>query len=172
MIDTENIALRRRGEPGSNISKNPLSKHKDTVRGITTVEKFEELAQYIVDENEVIGIVEKPFVLEELLETNENPFILDLLEPAVLKFREQSPVHNLQEVPWNYGKPVLLIRDIEVPKEEVAIISRSEKIMGESKILAQSKAKENVLPSKPTMTEKKTMKFLKLLKRSEFKVME
>ena len=90
MIDTEDIVLRKKGELGSNISKNPFSEYKNTVGIITTDEEFEEPAQYIVDENEVIGIVEKSFILEEeLLKTNENPFVLDLLEPVVLEFPNQ-----------------------------------------------------------------------------------
>ena len=47
-----------------NVSKNPLPEHKYTVWAITTDEEFEEPAKYIVEENEVIGIVKKPVVLE------------------------------------------------------------------------------------------------------------
>ena len=87
MIDAGVIVLRRRGELGPNVSKSPLLEHKKTVWAITTDEEFEKTAQYIVDENEVIGKVEKSFILEEeLLETNGNPFILDLPEPVVLEF--------------------------------------------------------------------------------------
>ena len=90
MIDAEDIVLRRRGESESNVSKNPFPEHKGIIGAITTNEEFEETAQYIVDENEVIGVVEKPFVLEEEpLKNNEEPFVLDLSEPVVLEFPEQ-----------------------------------------------------------------------------------
>ena len=65
IIDAEDIiVLRKRGESGLNVSKNPLPEYKNTVGAITTDEEFEEFAKNIVEENEVIGIVQKPFVLE------------------------------------------------------------------------------------------------------------
>ena len=81
MIDTGKIVLRRRGEQGSNVSKNPLLEHKDIVETIPLDEEFEEPAQYIVDETKIVGITEKPFILEE--EPSEvgnikEPFIVDL----------------------------------------------------------------------------------------------
>ena len=66
--------------------------------------EFEKSIQYIADETEVIGIIEKQFILDEgLCKTSGNPFILDLAKPVVLEFFEQSPVHSLQEVPWDYS---------------------------------------------------------------------
>ena len=59
-----------------------------------------------------------------------------------------------------------------MPKEKVVTVTKSKRIVSQSEILAQSKAKENVLPSKPSVTEKQAINFLKLLKRNEFKVME
>ncbi|XP_071926061.1 uncharacterized protein [Coffea arabica] len=123
MIDAGDIVLRRRGESGPNVSNNPLPEHKGTVGAITTEEQFEEPGQYIVDENEVIGIIEKPFVLEEGIE------------------------------------PALLIEDVEVSKEEGVTVAKFEEIV-----------KENLMPSKPSVTEKEALAFLKLLKRSEFNV--
>ena len=41
MIDVRNIVLRRRGEQGSNVSKNPLPEHKDIVATITNNEEVE-----------------------------------------------------------------------------------------------------------------------------------
>ena len=67
MIQVRDTVLRRRDESRSIVSKNPLPEYKGTVGAIITEEEFEESSQYIVDENEVIGIVEKPFVLEEEL---------------------------------------------------------------------------------------------------------
>ena len=87
MIQVRDTVLRRRDESRSIVSKNPLPEYKGTVGAIITEEEFEESSQYIVDENEVIGIVEKPFVLEEeLLKNNGEPFILDLSKPVVLEF--------------------------------------------------------------------------------------
>ena len=96
MIDAGDIVLRKRGELRPNVSKNSLLEHRSTIGVIITDEEFEEPVQYSMDKNKVIGIVEKPFILEEeLLETNGNPFILDLSESVVLEFPEQSLVHNL-----------------------------------------------------------------------------
>ena len=100
MIDIEDIVLRRKDESGPNVSKNSLPEYKETVGIIATDDECEEPVQYIVDENEAIGIVENPFVLEEeQLKNNGEPFILDLPEPVVLEFPEQSRMHNLQEIP-------------------------------------------------------------------------
>ena len=41
MIDAGDIVLRKRGEQGPNISKNPLPEHKDVIGAITTNEKVE-----------------------------------------------------------------------------------------------------------------------------------
>ena len=57
-------------------------------------------------------------------------------------------------------------------KKEMAAITRFGKVVGEYEVFAQLKAKENTLPFKPSVTEKKALNFLKLLKRSEFKVMK
>ena len=149
MIDAGDIVLRRRGESGPNINNNPFPEHKGTVGAITTEEQFEEPGQYIVDENEVIGIVEKPFVLEEgMSKNNGEPFILDLPEPVVLEFPEQSPVHNLQEVPWDYSEPALLIGDVEAPREEEVSVAKLGKIV-----------EENLMPSKPSVIAKENFGF-------------
>ena len=96
MIDAGDIVLRQMGESRPNVNNSPLPEHKGTVGVITTEKEFEEPGQYIVDENEGIEIVKKPFELEEkLLKNNGEPVILDLPEPVVLEFPEQSPVHNL-----------------------------------------------------------------------------
>ncbi|XP_071923122.1 uncharacterized protein [Coffea arabica] len=85
MIDVGDIVFRKRDKIESNVSKNSLLEHKSTIRVITIDEEFEEPVEYIMDKNKVIGIVEKPFILEEeLLETNGNPFILDLSESVDL----------------------------------------------------------------------------------------
>ena len=114
MIATKNITLRRIGEQRPNISKNPLPECKGTVGAIISNEEFEEPTQYIVDEVEIAGITEKPFALEnepsEVRDVGE-PFIIDLppFEHIVFEFPEQLPIHNLQEVPWNYSKLTILI---------------------------------------------------------------
>ena len=100
MIDVGDIVFRKRDKIESNVSKNSLLEHKSTIRVITIDEEFEEPVEYIMDKNKVIGIVEKPFVLEkELLENDGDPFILDLPEPVEFEFSVRSPVHNLQKVP-------------------------------------------------------------------------
>ena len=68
MIDAGDIVLRKMSKSGLNVSKNPLPEYKDTVGAITTDKEFEEPAKYIVEENEIIEIVEKPFVLEETIQ--------------------------------------------------------------------------------------------------------
>ena len=57
-------------------------------------------------------------------------------------------------------------------KEEVATVTRSEMIVSNSEIYTQPKAKENALSLKPFVTEKDVLDFLKLLRRSKYKVME
>ena len=104
MIDVGDIVLRWKDEQGSNVSKNPFHDHKGTVGAITLDEEFEESTQYIVDEAEIVGIIEKPFVLEEKspeIRDIRKPFMIDLpsFKPIILEFSEQSLVHNLQEVP-------------------------------------------------------------------------
>ena len=67
MIDAGDIVLRKRGESGSNVSKNPHPEHKYIVGVIATDEEFEEPAKYIMEESGVIGIVEKSFVLKVVI---------------------------------------------------------------------------------------------------------
>ena len=65
----------------------------------------------------------------------------------------------MQEIPWDYSEPTLLIGDVEVPKEEEVTVAKLGKIV-----------EENLMPSKPSVIEKEALNFLKLLKMSEFKV--
>nr|XP_027067806.1 uncharacterized protein LOC113693472 [Coffea arabica] len=58
MIDSGDILLRRKGEQGSNVSKNPLPEHGSTVGVIIADEDFVDPSQYIVDETEVFGMIE------------------------------------------------------------------------------------------------------------------
>ena len=62
-------------------------------------------------------------------------------------------------MPWDYSESALLIGDVEMPKEEGVTITKLEKIV-----------EENLMPSKPFVTEKEALDFLKLLKRNEFNV--
>ncbi|XP_027166688.1 uncharacterized protein LOC113766726 [Coffea eugenioides] len=187
MIEAENIVLRRRDEQGPNVSKNPLpahkdtATHKDTVRVITIEEKIEKPTQYIVDEIGIIGVIREPFILEEEtfeVKKNANFFILDVIafecersELVVLELPKQASVLNLQEVPWNYSKSILLIGG-EMPKKEVAAVTRSRRIINGSTINEPSKAKENSAPTRLVVIEEKAFNFLKILKKSEYKVIE
>nr|XP_027086631.1 uncharacterized protein LOC113708367 [Coffea arabica] len=64
MIEGGDIILRMRNEQGSSVSENPFPAHEDTIAAIVTKEEFEQSAKHIVGENEIIKIVQKPFVLD------------------------------------------------------------------------------------------------------------
>ncbi|XP_071926092.1 uncharacterized protein [Coffea arabica] len=215
MIDSGDILLRRKGEQGPNVSKNPLPEHGSTVGVIIADEDFVDPSQYIVDETEVVGVMEtdhaemrkllfvkesitkdsaekklksfvfekdEPFMVEggpSEVDNSEVPFILDLpsfewdiSEPAILEFPEQMPVNNLQEVPWNYEEPSLLIGGKDCLKEDISTITRSGKIVGNSDIDVQSRAKVKSPTPKPRVSENEAVDFLKMLKRSEYKIVE
>ncbi|XP_027095994.1 uncharacterized protein [Coffea arabica] len=182
MIDAGDIVLRRKDEQRPSVSNNPLSTHKDTVGAITVDEEVEEPTQFIVNEAEIIGVIGEPFILEEKayeVKENTDPFILEMIpfecEPSelvVLELPEQAPVLNLQEVLWNYSEPTLLIGGEKVPKKEVDAITRSGRIIGEPAVDEFLKAKESATPAKPTVTDEEAFNFLKMLKKSEYKVIE
>ncbi|XP_027075870.2 uncharacterized protein [Coffea arabica] len=215
MIDSEDILLRKKGEQGPNVSKNPLPEHGSTVGVIIADEDFVDPSQYIVDETEVFGVMEtdhaemrkllsveesitkdnaeeklKSFVFEKEepfmveggpfeVDNSEVPFILDLpsfewdiSEPAILEFSEQMPVNNLQEVPWNYEEPSLLIGGKDCLKEDISTITRSGKIVENSDIDIQSRAKVKSPTPMPRVSENEAIDFLKMLKRSEYKIVE
>ncbi|XP_027090233.1 uncharacterized protein [Coffea arabica] len=182
MIEAGDIVLRMRDEQRPSVSNNPLPAHKDTVGAVNTEEESEEPTQYIVDKAEIIGVIGEPFILEEeAYEAKENtdPFILEMIpfecEPSelvVLELPEQVPVLNLQEISWNYSEPTLLIGGEEVSKKEVDAITRSGRIIGEPAVDESSKAKESAMPTKPVVTDEEAFNFLKMLKKSEYKVIE
>ncbi|XP_027077130.1 uncharacterized protein [Coffea arabica] len=215
MIDSGDILLRRKGEQGPNVSKNPLPEHGSTVGVIIADEDFVDPSQYIVDETEVFGVIEtdhvemrkllsveesitkdsaeeklksfvfekeEPFMVEggpSEVDNSEVPFIFDLpsfewdiSESAILEFPEQMPVNNLQEVPWNYEEPSLLIGGKDCVKEDISTITRSGKIVGNSDIDVQSRAKVKSPTPKPRVSENEAVDFLKMLKRSEYKIVE
>ncbi|XP_027076953.1 uncharacterized protein [Coffea arabica] len=215
MIDSGDILLRRKGEQGPNVSKNPLPEHGSTVGIIIADEDFADPSQYIVDETEVFGMMEadharmrkqssvekpmtkdnveerlkslvfekdEPFIVEggpSEIDNSKAPFILDLpsfewdiSEPAILKFSEQMPINNLQEVPWNYEESILLIGDKKCLKEEESTITPSRRIVGNSKVDVQSRAKVKSPTPKPLVSESEAVNFLKMLKRSECKIVE
>ncbi|XP_027156517.1 uncharacterized protein LOC113757408 [Coffea eugenioides] len=124
-----------------------------------------------------MGVIGEPFILEkEAYEVKENtdPFILEMIpfecEPSelvVLELPEQPPILNLQEVPWNYSEPTLLIGGEKVSRKEVDAITRSGRIIGEPAVDEPSKAKENAVPTRPTVTDEEAFNFLKMLKKIE-----
>ena len=130
----------------------------------------------------IIGVIREPFILEEVtfeVKKNTDPFILDVIpfecEPSelvVLELPEQAPVLNLQEVPWNYSEPILLIGGEEMPKKEVAAVTIFGRIICEPAVNEPSNAKENAAPTRLTVTEEKAFNFLRMLKKSEYKVIE
>ncbi|XP_027156687.1 uncharacterized protein LOC113757778 [Coffea eugenioides] len=165
MIETGDIVLRRRDEQRPSVSNNSLPAHKDTVGAVTTEEKIEEPTQYIVDETEIIGVIGEPFILEEEayeVKENTDPFILEMIpfecEPSELVVLE--------------FEPTLLIGGEKVPKKEVDAIIRSGRIIGEPAVDESSKAKESATPTKPVVTDEEAFNFLKMLKKSEYKVIE
>ncbi|XP_071912268.1 uncharacterized protein [Coffea arabica] len=135
-----------------------------------------------MDEAEIMGVIGEPFILEEKtyeVEKNADPFILDVIpfecEPSklvILELPEQTPVLNLQEVLWNYREPKLLIGGEEMPKKEVAAITRSGRILNGPAGNEPSKKKKNTMPTRPTVTEEEAFNFLRILKKSEYKVIE
>ncbi|XP_027083555.2 uncharacterized protein [Coffea arabica] len=123
---------------------------------------------------------EEPFIPEGgVSEVDKSPFILDLpnfewdiSEPVILEFSEQMPVNNLQEVPWNYKESILLVGDKTCLKEDVSTITTSGRIMENSDIDVQSRAKVKSPTPKPRVSENEVVDFLKMLKRSEYKIVE
>ncbi|XP_071909694.1 uncharacterized protein [Coffea arabica] len=151
MIESGDIVLRRREEQGPKVSKNPLPTHKDTVGVITIDEEIEEPTQFIINEAETVRVIEEPFILEEEayeVKKNTGPFILEM-------------------VPFECEPS-----ELEVPRKEVDAITRSGRIIGEPAVDEPSKAKENAVLTKPTVTDEKAFNFLKMLKKSEYKVVE
>ena len=57
-------------------------------------------------------------------------------------------------------------------KEELFAITRSGRIIGEPTVNEPSKAKENAAPTSPTVNEEEAFDFLRMLKKSEYKVIE
>ena len=57
-------------------------------------------------------------------------------------------------------------------KDEVSTITRSWRIMGNPEINVQSRAKVKSLTPKRLVSENEAMDFLKILKRSEYKIIE
>nr|XP_027093623.1 uncharacterized protein LOC113714024 [Coffea arabica] len=167
MLEAGKIVIRKREEQGPNVSKNPLPEHTDTVGVIMDDEEFKKLVRSMSSEIEVFGIMDQPFVIEEAsYEEDKKPFILDLtpsesavLEPVIIEFPEQMPVFSLQQVPWNYSKPILHIGGKPVLMEEASV---SAPVQG-----------SNCEPTtKPAVTEREAWDFLKRLKRSEYNVVE
>ncbi|XP_071921845.1 uncharacterized protein [Coffea arabica] len=124
----------------------------------------------------------EPFIVEggpSEINNSKAPFILDLpsfewniSEPVILEFPEQMPVNNLQEVPWNYEEPCLLIGSKDCLKEDISTTTKSGKIVGNSDIDVQSRAKIKSPTPKPRVSENEAVDFLKMLKRSEYKIVE
>ncbi|XP_027150237.1 uncharacterized protein LOC113750467 [Coffea eugenioides] len=123
---------------------------------------------------------EEPFIVERgVSEVDKSLFILDLpsfewdiSEPVILEFSEQMPINNLQEVPWNYKESILLVGDKKCLKEEVSTIATSGRIVKNSDIDVQSRAKVKSPTPKPRVSENEAVDFLKMLKRSEYKIVE
>ncbi|XP_027168552.1 uncharacterized protein LOC113768407 [Coffea eugenioides] len=213
MIDSGDILLRRNGEQGPNLSKNPLPEHGSTVGVIIADGDFIDPTQYIVDEIKVFGIMEadhvrmrklssveksmandnvekklKSFVFEKeesciaeggVSKVDKSPFILDLpsfewdiSESVILEFPEQMPINNLQEVPWNYEESILLVGDKKCLKEEIYAITTSGRIMENSEIDVQSRARVKSPTPKPRVFENEAVDFLNMLKRSEYKIVD
>ncbi|XP_071912301.1 uncharacterized protein [Coffea arabica] len=154
-----------RDEQGPSVSKNPLPTHKDTIEAIIIDEEIEKPTQYIVDEAEIMGVIGEPFILEEEayeVKENADPFILNGIpfecEPSELVVLE--------------FEPTLLNGGEEVPKKEVAAITRSGRIVGEPAVDEPSKAKENSAPTRPTVTEEEAFNFLRMLKKSKYRVIK
>ncbi|XP_027170334.1 uncharacterized protein LOC113770147 [Coffea eugenioides] len=215
MIDSGDILLKRKGEQGPNVNKNPLPEHGSTVGVIIADENFIDPTQYIIDETEMFGVMEtdhvrmrklmsaeesmtkdniekklrsfvfekeEPFIVERgpsEVDNSKAHFILDLpsfewdiLEPVILEFSEQMPINNLQEVSWNYEESILLIGDKKCLKEEEFTITTSGRIVKNSEIDVQSRTKVKSPTPKPLVSENEVVNFLKMLKRSEYKIVE
>ena len=73
MVDSRDIILRRKGEQGSNVNKNPLPEHWSTVGAIIADEDFVDPTQFIIDETELFDIMEADHVrMRKLLSTEES----------------------------------------------------------------------------------------------------
>ncbi|XP_071901729.1 uncharacterized protein [Coffea arabica] len=152
MLEAGEIIIRKREEQGPNVSKNPLPEHPDMVSVIMDDKEFEELVRSMSNETEVFGVMDQPFVIEEVsYEGDKKPFILDrtpsksaALEPVILEFPEQVPVFSL----------------------------RSGKIANSSTAGVPVKISNHEPTAKPAVTEKEAWDVLKRLKRHEYNVVE
>ncbi|XP_071939875.1 uncharacterized protein [Coffea arabica] len=180
MIEAGKIVIRKREAQGSNINRNPLPEHANTIGVILDDAEYDELAQKLAREAEVFGVTDRPFIIEdEPFEEDKRPFILDLtpaeseaLEPVVIEFPGQEPVLSLQQVPWNYNESVIQIRGKPVAKEEVSVVTRSGRIASPLGATVPIQTNSPEQPAKPTITEKEALDFLKRLQRSEYNVVE
>ncbi|XP_071921398.1 uncharacterized protein [Coffea arabica] len=127
MIDSGDILLRRKGEQGPNVSKNPLPKHGSTVGVIIPDEDFVDPNQYIVDEIEVFGVIEtdhaeirKMLSVEESI-TKDNAeeklksFVFEKEEPFMIQGgpseTDNSEVPFILDLPsfeWDISEPAIL----------------------------------------------------------------
>nr|XP_027124338.1 uncharacterized protein LOC113741048 [Coffea arabica] len=178
MIDSGDIVLRRKGEQGPNVSKNPLPEHGNTVGVIIADEDCVDPTQYIVDETEVFGVMEadharmrklspvEKSMTKDNVEGNLKSFVFEKEEP----FIAEGGVSEVNKVPFILDLPSFEW-DVSEP-EEVPTIARFEKVVKNSEIGVQFKAKDNSSTPKPLVSEKEAVDFLKMLKRSEYKTVE
>ncbi|XP_027168835.1 LOW QUALITY PROTEIN: uncharacterized protein LOC113768604 [Coffea eugenioides] len=179
MIEAREIVIRKKEAQGTNINRNPLPEHANTIGVILDDAEYEEQVQKLAREAEVFGVTDQPFIMEVPFEEDKRPFILDLtlaeskaLEPVVIEFPEQEPVLSLQRVPWNYDEPVIQIGEKSIAKEEVSVVTRSGRIASPFGATVPIQVNNPELPAKPTVTEKEALDFLKRLQRSEYIVVE
>ncbi|XP_071913977.1 uncharacterized protein [Coffea arabica] len=127
MIDSGDILLRKKGEQGPNVSKNPLPEHGSTVGIIIADEDFIDPSQYFVDETEVFGVIEtdhaemrKMLSVEESI-TKDNAeeklksFVFEKEEPFMIEGgpseADNSEVPFILDLPsfeWDISEPAIL----------------------------------------------------------------
>ncbi|XP_027060688.1 uncharacterized protein [Coffea arabica] len=126
MIDAGDILLRRKGEQGPNVSKNPLPEHGNTVGLITADEDFVDPTQYILDETEVFGVMEADHVrirklspveksmTKDNVEENLKSFVFEKNEPFIVEGgpseidNSKAPfILDLPSFEWDVSEPAI-----------------------------------------------------------------
>nr|XP_027069697.1 uncharacterized protein LOC113694957 [Coffea arabica] len=134
MIDSGDILLRRKGEQGPNVSKNPLPEHGSTVGVIIADEDFVDPSQYIVDETEVFGVMETDHAeMRKLLSVEESitkdsaeeklkSFVFEKEEPFMIEGgpseADNSEVPFILDLPsfeWDISEPAILELSEQMP---------------------------------------------------------
>ena len=136
MIEIEDILLRRKGEQGSNVSKNSFPEHGSTVGVIIADQDFIDPTQYIINKTEVFGVMEADHVrirkllsVAEFMTKSTNDIFKENLKSLV---PEKEELFVLEEDPFKVDNSkisfILDLSSFEWKTSEPAALKFSEQI--------------------------------------------